>query len=282
MAQQYLPSDTPQLRLQDLMKEHKVTQAELASKIGVAESSISRFLKGTKDKLTTEQIIRIARIFNVSSDFLLCLTNVPDKKNYDISELGLSAEAARNLYTGRVNPEVVCRLLENRRFAQVTNMIALYFDETLASGFAAQNQIFQSLSSMLLATGKEQPEIKKASQQAAQAVSLNKVPVFQADLTNIQNQFMAVLREIKKEMASGEEVSQSMTKEMTEQMFSELTKGQDLLHPSISPEQLADMVVQPISQMGLAEEGTLSELQQALLHMIESMQQQQDNEEHDK
>ena len=176
----------------------------------------------------------------------------------------------------------MCRLLENRHFAQVTNMIALYFDETLASGFAAQNQIFQSLSSMLLATGKEQPEIKKASQQAAQAVSLNKVPVFQADLTNIQTQFMAVLREIKKEMASGEGVSQSMTKEMTEQMFSELTKGQDLLHPSISPEQLADMVIQPISQMGLAEEGTLSELQQALLHMMESMQQQQDNEKDDK
>lgn len=128
-------------------------------------------------------------------------------------------------------------------------MIALYFDKTLASGFAAQNQILQSLSSMLLATGKEQSEIRKTSQQAARVVSLNKVPIFQADLTNIQTQFMAVLREIKKEMASGEEVSQSMTKEMTEQMFSELTKGQDLLHPSISPEQLADMVVQPISEM---------------------------------
>ena len=112
MEQEYLPGDTPQQRLQDLMKEYKITQAELASKIGVAESSISRFLNGTKNKLTIEQIIRIARIFNVSSDFLLCLTNVPDKKNYDISELGLSSEAARNLYTGRVNPEVVSRLLE--------------------------------------------------------------------------------------------------------------------------------------------------------------------------
>lgn len=251
MGQEYLPGDTPQQRLQDLMKEYKITQAELASKIGVAESSISRFLNGTKNKLTIEQIIRIARIFNVSSDFLFCLTNVPDKKNYDISELGLSTEAARNLYTGRVNPEVVSRLLENRRFAQLTSMIALYFDETMASGFAAQNQILQSLSSMLLMTGKEQPDIRKASQQAAQAVSLNKVPVFQADLTNIQNQFMAVLREIKKEMTSGEEISQNMTKELTEQMFSELTKGQDLHHPSVSPEQLAAMVVQPISQMGL-------------------------------
>ena len=134
MGQEYLPSETPQQRLQDLMKEHKITQAELASQIGVAESSISRFLKGTKDKLSTEQIISIARIFHVSSDFLLCLTDVPDKKNYEISELGLSAEAARNLYIGRVNPAVVSRLLENRRFAQLTNMISLYFDETMASG----------------------------------------------------------------------------------------------------------------------------------------------------
>lgn len=278
MEQEYLPGMTPQQRLSDLMKDQKITQAELASKIGVAESSISRFLNGSKNKLTIKQIISIARIFNVSSDFLLCLTDVRDKKNYDISELGLSAEAARNLYTGRVKPEVVSRLLENRRFAQLTNMIALYFDETMASGFAAQNQILQSLSSMLLAAGKEQPDIRKASQQAAQTVALNKVPVYQADLTNIQNQFMAVLREIKKDMASEKETSQNMTKELTEQMFSEVTKGQDLRHPSVSPEQLAAMVVQPISQMGLAEEGTLSELQQALLHMMENMQQKQNGE----
>ena len=43
MGQEYLPGDTPQQRLQDLMKEYKITQAELASKIGVAESSISVF-----------------------------------------------------------------------------------------------------------------------------------------------------------------------------------------------------------------------------------------------
>ncbi|MFR1060401.1 MAG: hypothetical protein ACLSEY_08060 [Enterocloster sp.] len=52
-------------------------------------------------------------------------------------------------------------------------------------------------------------------------------------------------------------------------MFSDLTKGQDLHHPSVSPEQLAAMVVQPLSQMGLAEDESLVELQQALLHMME-------------
>ena len=271
MEQRYLPS-TPQQRLQDLMKEHKITQAVLAKKIGVTESTLSRFINGTKDTLSLDQMISIARIFNVSTDFLLCMTDVPDRKNYDISELGLSAEAARNLYTGRTNPQVVSRLLENRRFAQLTNMIALYFDDTLASGFAVQNQIFQTLSSMLLGTGKEQPDARKAAQQAAQVAALNKTPVYQADLTNIQNQFMAVLREIKKEL--GTETGKPLTKEMVEQMYSETMKGQDALHPSVSPEQFVDLIIASVSGMELADADSLGEVRQALLHMVQRMAEQ--------
>lgn len=271
MEQRYLPS-TPQQRLQDLMKEHKITQAVLAKKIGVTESTLSRFINGTKDTLSLDQMIGIARIFNVSTDFLLCMTDVPDRKNYDISELGLSAEAARNLYTGRTNPQVVSRLLENRRFAQLTSMIALYFDDTLASGFAVQNQIFQTLSSMLLGTGKEQPDARKAAQQAAQVAALNKTPVYQADLTNIQNQFMAVLREIKKEL--GTETGKPLTKEMVEQMYSETMKGQDALHPSVSPEQFVDLIIASVSGMELADADSLGEVRQALLHMVQRMAEQ--------
>ncbi len=271
MEQRYLPS-TPQQRLQDLMKEHKISQTVLAKKIGVTESTLSRFINGTKDTLSLDQMIGIARIFNVSTDFLLCMTDVPDRKNYDISELGLSAEAARNLYTGRSNPQVVSRLLENRRFAQLTNMIALYFDDTLASGFAVQNQILQTLSSMLLGTGKEQPDARKAAQQAAQVAALNKTPIYQADLTNIQNQFMAVLREIKKEI--GTETGEPLTKEMVEQMYSETMKGQDALHPSVSPEQFVDLIIASVSGMELADADSLSEVRQALLHMVQRMAEQ--------
>lgn len=271
MEQRYLPS-TPQQRLQDLMKEHKISQTVLAKKIGVTESTLSRFINGTKDTLSLDQMIGIARIFNVSTDFLLCMTDVPDRKNYDISELGLSAEAARNLYTGRSNPQVVSRLLENRRFAQLTNMIALYFDDTLASGFAVQNQILQTLSSMLLGTGKEQPDARKAAQQAAQVAALNKMPVYQADLTNIQNQFMAVLREIKKEI--GTETGDPLTKEMVEQMYSETMKGQDALHPSVSPEQFVDLIIASVSGMELADADSLGEVRQALLHMVQRMAEQ--------
>ena len=75
-------------RIQDLMKSRKVTQAELATRIGCSESMLSRFISGKTDKLGDENIIRIARVFNVSTDFLLGEVDIPDRMNYDISELG--------------------------------------------------------------------------------------------------------------------------------------------------------------------------------------------------
>ena len=46
-----------------------------------------------RDRIGDENIIRIARVFNVSTDFLFGVTNVPDRKNYEMDELGLSAQA---------------------------------------------------------------------------------------------------------------------------------------------------------------------------------------------
>lgn len=99
MAQEYLPAPS-NVRLADLMKEHNISQPELAKEIGCSKSTISRFISGAKGTLTHEQVLKIARLFNVSTDFLLGETNIPDRKNYDIAELGLSVEAAKNLYTG--------------------------------------------------------------------------------------------------------------------------------------------------------------------------------------
>ena len=196
MADTYLPADVRK-RIVDVMRERKMTQRELALRIDVNESTISRFLSGKTEKLSEESVIRIARVFNVSTDFILGTTVIPDKKNYDISELGLSVEAAKNLYTGKVNNDVVNRLLENPRFATVTYMIAQYMDDTLAGGYAAQNQMYATLSSMLLGINKT-----SAAVQAARTANAMKVPTYQADQTTIQNTFMTVVKEIKKEAGS--------------------------------------------------------------------------------
>ena len=176
MAQEYLPAPS-NVRLADLMKEHNISQPELAKELGCSKSTISRFISGAKGTLTHEQVLKIARLFNVSTDFLLGETNIPDRKNYDIAELGLSVEAAKNLYTGRVNTEVVNLLLENARFAELTYRISQYFDDTFASGIAAQNAMLTTLST-LLRTKVKTPEAAKA----AKDISLRRKPVYQGTL----------------------------------------------------------------------------------------------------
>jgi len=265
MSNTYLPADV-RTRIVDLMKANKVTQKKLALSIGVHESTLGRFLNGTTEKLSEESVIRIAKAFNVSTDFILGTTEIPDKKNYDISELGLSVEAAKNLYTGKVKADVVNRLLENPRFATVTYMIAQYLDDTTAGGYAAHNQMIASVTSMLLGQNKT-----SAAVMAAREANSYKVPVYQADLTNIQNTFMTAVREVKKEVGSELDAQKALSKEITAELFATVTKGQDTPTPSIVPEELADAITGTIANADCVDQEALDSFNKALVGLMQSM-----------
>ena len=226
----YLPGKIRD-RIQDLMKSRKVTQAELAAKIGCSESALSRFISGKTDKLGDESIIRIARAFEVSTDFLLGEVDEPDRKNYDISELGLSVEAARNLYTQKVNPKIVSYLLENPQFADTTYQIARYLDNEL-------NQLYSMVSSML-----------GVAPQAADEVKSLRTPIDQADLSSIQSSFMKAVRAVKKEAEVEMPPTRQLTAQAMKSIYAELTKGSQKLNRKITKEQVADAVAASVSHL---------------------------------
>lgn len=141
-------------RIRDLCKHRNITQVELAQAIGMDRSTLSRVMSEKTSKLSSQNLVAIANYFEVSTDFLLGLTDIPSRNNHDIEQLGLSVEAAVNLYQGKVNRSVVCQLLENQKFADLTRQIALYQEGVLASGIAAQNQMYNSMSSLMLEHGR--------------------------------------------------------------------------------------------------------------------------------
>lgn len=122
MAQQYLPANARE-RIQDLMTEHKITQNELAKASGCNESTLSRFLTGKTDKLSDENIIAIACAFNVTTDFLLGLTDVPDRTNSDLAELGLSVETGKTLYASKRASTVINAMVESKSFPALVELI---------------------------------------------------------------------------------------------------------------------------------------------------------------
>ena len=84
---------TPGQRISDLCNGNHITQKELAEKIGVSASQLSRIVSGETRTVSSDILIGVAKEFKVSTDYILGLSTVSVRKSYDISELGLSSGA---------------------------------------------------------------------------------------------------------------------------------------------------------------------------------------------
>lgn len=254
MSGAYLPGDTRQ-RIQDLIKDSSITQAELAGIIGLSESAFSRYLKGQTEMLGDGYIIKIAKHFNVSTDFLLGETNIPDRKNYDIEELGISAEAAKLLYTGRLDSRVLNLLLENPHFPQLLALLARYQKEIVRSGIAAMNQQLTFINSLLLAQAESVPDSAGAATQLAADLKGVRMPVINADTTAIQNLFMLIVRDIKEQGETIAADSNAVTAQVLQRLREELSKGQDSLDlRKITAEDLTGAVMRAVSIADIPED----------------------------
>ena len=78
-------SDTTGRRITGLREREDMTLDELAAKIGVNATTLGRIEKGQTQKIGSDVLTALVREFHVSSDFLLGLTSIPERKNYDVS-----------------------------------------------------------------------------------------------------------------------------------------------------------------------------------------------------
>ena len=190
MQEKWLPGNAMD-RIRDLCRSRNITQGELAQAVDMDKSTLSRVMAEKTSKLSSKNLVAIANYFEVSTD-------IPSRKGYDIERLGLSVEAAANLHQGKLNHSVVCQLLENPKFAELTRQIALYQEGVLASGVAAQNQMYNSMSNLMLEHGQANPEDMSAVRGAVQEAQALKRPVYADEIENITRNFRQLLSEITK------------------------------------------------------------------------------------
>ena len=241
MEQAYLPG-TVRHRIQELIKERKITQAELAAEIGMAESSLSRFLSEKTDKIGDEYIIKIADFLGVSTDFILGQTAFPERRNYDIEELGLSYKAAMALYTREVDTDVVNRILESPQFPEITRMIARYFKDSNAEGPAGLNAMWDTMRQMIGTLDTSHlTNPQEGTEAAAQILGMMKTAPHEKDVEAIQAALMTMLRDIKAGIQTQTPTTELATKQITQSMMQSMVKGESAVPAlqSISLEQLA-------------------------------------------
>lgn len=71
-------------KLKSLRIEKKLTQKQIADRIGLAISAVSSYESGSRYP-SYDVLVKLARIFHVSTDYLLGIT---DRRNVDVTGLG--------------------------------------------------------------------------------------------------------------------------------------------------------------------------------------------------
>lgn len=66
-------------RLRDLREDHDLTQQNIADILNMKQSQYSRYERGIRD-IPTDILIALAKYYNTTTDYILGLTDEPEKK----------------------------------------------------------------------------------------------------------------------------------------------------------------------------------------------------------
>ena len=83
-------------RIRNLRQKNHLTQEELGRLLNVQKSAISKYETG-KIPLTDETILQMAKIFDVSTDYLLGLDNLPKRSYWETRLSSLKEDSLRDL-----------------------------------------------------------------------------------------------------------------------------------------------------------------------------------------
>ena len=75
---------TPGQRISDLCNGNHITQKELAEKIGVSASQLSRIVSGETRTVSSDILIGVAKEFKVSTDYILGLSTAVSYTHLDV------------------------------------------------------------------------------------------------------------------------------------------------------------------------------------------------------
>ena len=256
-------------RIQDLLRENNMSQAELAEKIGLSESALSRYLSGQTDKLSTDNIVSIARVFDVTTDFLLCLTDIPFTTNFDIEKLGLSVKAAEKLLRRKVNPETVSHLIETQGFNLLIQQLDAAQRGTYDAGYIYMTEMLKNMGGLLSDYAAENPEDRHAVKKVIEDMRALQAVPRQTELAGIEDAMRQIVAEFRKGteayLAEMQKLTSGIMRKITGNLRTQMNNPGKLR--GITSEMMADSIIDCLKDTGLTEEQKAS-LKAAMLPLF--------------
>ena len=254
-------------RIGDVRTNLGMTKKELSQKTRIDASLIARIENGNLKTISSDYLIKLTKELKTSTDYILSLTPVSVPKSYDISQLGLSEEAVKRLITKKIDASVLNRLLEHKDFPELCVLMKNYFDNTVASGIMARNQVIDFATEPLVELMSAEPSKRAEIIKDMSFLNSTKIQNNEADVEKIKNILMKIIREIKEDVTAQQPTGAIATAEAVNAIRDSLP---DKPQSELTIDDVSTAVATYVGTMLPMDENTSALLQQLAKQMLET------------
>jgi transcriptional regulator with XRE-family HTH domain len=237
----FLPGDIGQ-RIRELREERDMKQEKLAEILNINKATLSRIERGETKTVGSDILMALAEHFNVSVDFLVGFTCVPDPKNYSVEALGLSSDGAKAMISRKVHMEIVNRLLENPEFCQLTYTMHYALEPNQMAAVSSANNMLVFGDSLMV--GVMNQSVKGNQELLALSRRLGAEMIDPNTIGNykMEDEFRKIIAQLRRDIRREKPVSVPLTREFLEEADRELLQRAGGVRENVNPRMVAEII----------------------------------------
>ena len=153
-----------QERLKDLRVERGLTLEQLAEQTHLSKSALGSYEGDNFKDISHYALIKLAKFYEVSVDYLLCRSHTKNHPNADLADLRLSDDMIELLKSGLVDNSLLCELTTHPDFPRLMADLEIYVNGIATRRVQGANAIVDAVSATIMKQhnpGLTDPELRQ-------------------------------------------------------------------------------------------------------------------------
>ena len=133
-----------------LRVEKGLTLEQLSIETGISKSALGKYETDAPKDMSPFNVVKLAKFYEVSTDYLLCVTENKNHPDTELDALHLSDAAVDVLKTGRFNHRLLSELICHKDFQRLMLDAEIYVDRIADMRINDMNTVLEAVRQMVL------------------------------------------------------------------------------------------------------------------------------------
>lgn len=130
-------------KLKDLRTEKQLNLADLEDATGISKSTLQRFEADEDIRSGYQDIVTLAKFYDVSADYLFGLTDNRQYRNVEVDKLRLTDDVIEVLKDGKLNNRLTSEFIAHDDFPQLLSAMEIYIDRKVLPQMNTMNAMYK-------------------------------------------------------------------------------------------------------------------------------------------